>query len=1186
MNLTALKTYAPQARKDFIQAMKDRAAFYGITEKKTEPIIEKGTVAVISGREFPRSVAAKRTALEKRINEGGFHQTMEALAYTWFNRFVAIRYMELHGYLDHGYRVLSHPEGKSMLEILEHAEHIDLPGIDKNTIIDLKLAGHKETELYRLLLIAQCNALHSSMPFLFERIDDETELLLPENLLNSDSLIRKLVNCIEESDWDKVEIIGWLYQYYISDKKDEVIGSVVASEDIPAATQLFTPNWIVKYLVQNTLGRQWLATYPDSALRTQMEYYIEPAEQEPEVNKQLKEITPESLNPEEITFLDPACGSGHILVEAYDLFKAIYQERGYRSKDIPTIILQKNLYGFEIDDRAAQLAMFALTMKAREDDRNLFQSQKGESGIQPNILCFVESKDLNPGSIAAELNANISGIGKGDIPDSDITELVALFEHAKTFGSLIQIPDELVSKLPVIEERLRKVKGSGDLSWMGLKRLVPLIQQAKMLSQKYDAVVANPPYMGGKAMSAEFKVFAKQMYPSSKSDAFALFMERSFSLAKKSGYVGKVTMQSWMFLSSYEELRSSLLNNQSLICMAHLGARGFDSIGGEVVQTTVYVSINQPFPQIKSVFHRLLEGKSETEKARDCLEAIRNKSCGWFYEAKPYDFKKIPGSPIAYWVSEAVVNTFIKFRPLYESSISEGQNITADNAKYLRFCWEVSERGHRNNGGKWATYAKGGPFRKWFGNLEYVVDWSADARANYRKESSARIIPEYLQFREGVTWTLITSSTQSFRLLPDSATFDKGGSSIFFHSSNDLKKTLLFLNTCIAAHILKIFNTTLNLQIDDVRRLPITPAELDIDIIVFDKVNQLARTDWDNFETSWDFRDQPLLRPGLRGATLEASWRNWEAQSTAAIRRMQDLETENNRLFINAYGLAGELQPEVPEDQITLARTDVKKDIAAFLSYAVGCMMGRYSPDYPGLILANAGDTLREFPKKVGKPMAELTFAPDEDGIIPVLNQDWGIADDVTARAVEFIKVLWSKEYLEENLFFISQSLGATPKDPSREVIRNYFSTSFYKDHLQKYKKRPIYWLFSSGKLRAFQCLVYLHRYNEGTLSRMRTEYVIPIQSRIVGRIEQLEGDKLKATSTSHRKKLQKEQDDLKKQQEELKSFEEKLKHAAERKIKLDLDDGVKVNYAKFTDKKYGEILAEVKAICGTKDED
>ena len=519
MNRTKLKNYAPQARRDFIQAMTDRAAFYGLTAKKIEPVVERGDVAVIAGREHPRAVAKKRKQLEDRIQRHGFEQTMEALAYTWFNRLVAIRFMELHGYLDHGYRVLSHPEGKPTPEILEHAEHVELPGLKKETVIDLKLAGNKEAELYRLLLTAQCNALNTAMPFLFEKIDDETELLLPENLLHSDSLIRKLVSEIDEEDWREVEIIGWLYQFYISEKKDEVIGKVVASEDIPAATQLFTPNWIVKYLVQNTLGRQWLATYPQSALRQQMEYYIEPAEQTPEVQEQLKAITPTSLNPEEVTLLDPACGSGHILVEAYDLFKAIYQERGYRAKDIPALILQKNLFGLEIDDRAAQLAAFALMMKARADDRRIFDSE-----AKPNILAFEDSQGMNAADITHALNSPINkeempseylfeeieeekaGLfskkvlaEKGHVSQSDIISVLELFENAKTFGSLIQVPPKLAATLPEIEKRLADVLKHGDLMHTSGHVIKPLLQQARLLARQYDAVVANPPYMGSKA---------------------------------------------------------------------------------------------------------------------------------------------------------------------------------------------------------------------------------------------------------------------------------------------------------------------------------------------------------------------------------------------------------------------------------------------------------------------------------------------------------------------------------------------------------------------------------------------------------------------------------------------------------------------------------------------------------------
>jgi hypothetical protein len=563
MNRTKLKNYAPLARREFIQAMKDRAAFYGLTANKTEPVVERGDVAVIDGREHPRAVAKKRKQLEDRINRHGFEQTMEALAYTWFNRLVAIRFMELHGYLEHGYRVLSHPEGKPTPEILEHAEHVEMPGLTKETVIDLKLAGNKEAELYRLLLTAQCNALNTAMPFLFEKIDDETELLLPDNLLHSDSLIRKLVGEIEEEDWQAVEIIGWLYQFYISEKKDEVIGKVVASEDIPAATQLFTPNWIVKYLVQNTLGRLWLATYPQSALRQQMQYYIEPAEQTPEVQEELKAITPTSLNPEELTLLDSACGSAHILVEGYDLFKLIYQERGYRAKNIPTLILTKNLFGLEIDDRAAQLAAFALMMKARADDRHIFDGE-----AKPNIVAFQESKGMIAADITHALNSPILKekmpqseylieeiedaenplfskkvlSEKGHVSQGDIAALLELFENAKTFGSLIQVPPKLAAKLPEIEQRLNDVLKHGDLAHAAAHIIKPLLQQARFLAKQYDAVVANPPYMGNKSYSAILKELVNHAYKAVKYDLYACFLQRNCVFAKPNAFIGMITI--------------------------------------------------------------------------------------------------------------------------------------------------------------------------------------------------------------------------------------------------------------------------------------------------------------------------------------------------------------------------------------------------------------------------------------------------------------------------------------------------------------------------------------------------------------------------------------------------------------------------------------------------------------------
>ncbi|MBE9580850.1 MAG: BREX-1 system adenine-specific DNA-methyltransferase PglX, partial [Proteobacteria bacterium] len=584
----------------------------------------QGDVAIIAGRAFPGAVAAKRKRLEERIRRQGFDQVMEAMAYTWFNRFVAIRFMELHGYLDHGYRVLSttnHTNERRCIsrscndswlpEILEYGEHVDLPGVDQDKVVELKLAGNKDEELYRMLLIAQCNALHKAMPFLFEWINDATELLLPENLLHSDSVIRKLVKEIPEEDWREVEIIGWLYQFYISEKKDQVIGKVVKSEDIPAATQLFTPNWIVKYMVQNTLGRQWMATYPNSSLKQQMEFYIEPAEQTPEVQEQLKAITPDSLNPEELTLLDPACGSGHILVETYDLLKAIYQERGYRKKDIPRLILEKNLYGLEIDDRSAQLAAFALMMKARADDRHIF-----ENGTQPHVLAIQESKGLDAGKMTEALNEPILKVEllpreflfeemeeeraplfsrkrlsiKGEISQADVAQLIDLFEHGKTFGSLIRVPEELAEKLSTIAKRVEDVLAYGDMFGRAVAKLIrPIIEQAQILSSYYDVVVTNPPYMKGTQMPSELKKYTECSYPLSKANLFACFIERALELAGRNGLAALITLHGWMFTTRYDRLRGMLLDNHSLVVAGHLGANAFDTISGEVVQTAMFV---------------------------------------------------------------------------------------------------------------------------------------------------------------------------------------------------------------------------------------------------------------------------------------------------------------------------------------------------------------------------------------------------------------------------------------------------------------------------------------------------------------------------------------------------------------------------------------------------------------------
>jgi type II restriction/modification system DNA methylase subunit YeeA len=1295
MNKAKLKTYAPQARRDFIQAMTDRAAFYGLTAAKNEPMVERGDVAVIGGRSFPIAVARKRKALEGRINRHGFEQTMEAMAYTWFNRLVAIRYMELHGYLDHGYRVLSVATDKSQLttdneqlttdnqqptidneqltpDIVRFAEHVDLPGLKRETVIDLKLAGNRESELYRLLLTAQCNALHTAMPFLFEKIDDETELLLPDNLLNSDSLIRKLVGEIEEEGWNEVEIIGWLYQFYISEKKDEVIGKVVASEDIPAATQLFTPNWIVKYLVQNTLGRQWMEHHPESPLKAKMEYYIEPAEQTEEVQEQLKEIVRQrawrnrnlttdctdvtdlrntdaaglsatsvpsvvdlSLNPENLTLLDPACGSGHILVEAYDLFKAIYQERGYRARDIPALILQKNLFGMEIDDRAAQLAAFALMMKARADDRRIFDSE-----AKPNIVAFEDSKGMNANEIAYALNAPINkddipneylfekiqedrdGLfskralaEKGHVSQGDIASLLELFENAKTFGSLIPVTPKLAAKLPEIEKRLDDVLKFGDLTHASAHVLKPLLQQARLLARQYDAVVANPPYMGSSFFTDSLRAFVVGEFSIAKSDLYSCFMVRSLTFSKRDGCIGMITIPTWMFIASCEAIRKMLLTTICIEAFVHNG-RG---VWGSDFGSCSFVIRNTDLPGYKGVFKKLSEKLGSVASMPEMISR--------FFESLPFivareDFLAIPGCPIAFWASKTVRDLFLS-APAFENMAAPRQGMaTTNNARFLRLWFEVncnkigfdasSEDEASQTGKKWFPFNKGGAFRKWYGNNEFVVNYEnkgqticdyIDNTPGARVGSNGRVINRRYYFKPGVTWTAISSGDFSVRYDPPGSVFSNAGMKVF--AENNDESTLFaiagFLNSKVTGELLSCLSETVNFDQGLIARLPF--VEVVDAVAVVRELVELSREDWMMNETAWNFEKSQLITKDSVEPTVWHSFTRWEATSKIRLNRAIALEQQNNSLFIEAYGLGHQLATEVKDERITLRSADKQEDIKRLISYAIGCIMGRYSLDKLGLIYAHSGND--------GFDASQYkTFRADDDGIIPLLESDWGIRDDATNRFVEFIDVCWPGEsttddmegttaqtatasvpsvksvvktspHLEENLKFVADSLGPTGSEQPRDTIRRYLSTGFYKHHLSMYKKRPIYWLFSSGKQRAFQCLVYLHRYHEGTLARMRTEYVIPLQGQIAARIEQLEGDKAKATSTSHRKKLQKEQDDLKKQQTELLTFEEKLKHAADQKISLDLDDGVKVNYAKF-----GDLLAEVKAVCGTKDDD
>lgn len=639
MNTAALKKYAPKARLAFMAAVRARAEKLGLNPKQPAQVQESGQVYLINGQPHEARVGKQRETLLQRIEQQGYEPFIESLAYTWFNRFAAIRYMELHGFLDHGYRVLSHPSGGPQPEIMEQVQHLELPGLDKQKALELKLDGTQDEALYRELLLAQCHALHEAMPFLFEALDDATELLLPDNLTRTDSVIRELVTSIPEADWQDVEIIGWLYQFYISEKKDQVMGKVVKSADIPAATQLFTPNWIVQYLVQNSLGRLWLQSHPNSPVQQAMPYYVPPGEQPAEVQAQIAAHTPDSLNPEHIKVLDPACGSGHILLEAYKLLKQLYEERGYRNRDIPQLILKRNIFGLDIDDRAGQLAGFSLMMLARADDRRLFE-RIAEGEVTLNILALQESSHLDPNALWRALNLskswqqgtsqNLFDDAQADLSTAQadnryqlLTETLARFKGAKTFGSLIEVPQEQAQPLAELTQELEQLATQGDVMQKpAALQLLPFVKQAWLLAQRYDAVIANPPYMGGKGMNSQLKDFAKKAYPNSKSDLFAIFMERAFTLLKSEGFNAQVNMQSWMFLSSYEKLRAWLLQNATIITMAHLGARAFDSIGGEVVSTTAFVISNQAYLEYQGAYIRLVDGRSEAEKKQMLLEAI------------------------------------------------------------------------------------------------------------------------------------------------------------------------------------------------------------------------------------------------------------------------------------------------------------------------------------------------------------------------------------------------------------------------------------------------------------------------------------------------------------------------------------------------------------------------------------
>ena len=1156
MDTNALKKFAQAARNLLIDQVRS----------KLDLLLDPASPA---RREHPQAMKE----LDAAIARGGKAQVIEQVAYTWFNRFTALRFMDANGYTTVG--VVSPAEGQTRPEILAEAMAGNLPEGAPGSIAALldgrTPSSDPQGEAYRQLLVHACNQWHGPMPFLFEELDDYTELLMPEDLLSQSSILAELRKVMTEDACQDVEIIGWLYQFYISEKKDQVFAGLkknqkITAENIPAATQLFTPHWIVRYLVENSLGRLWLLNRPDSRLAERMDYYIAPEEPETDFLK----IT----RPEEIRICDPACGSGHMLTYAFDLLYAIYEEEGYEADRIPALILTHNLTGVEIDDRAGALAAFALAMKAaaRLGRRRFLRME-----AKPDIV-VLQNVTFTP----AEMQDVAAVVGK-DLFTEELRETLGQFEQAKNFGSLI------VPKLRDPAETLRIVEArdfGGDLLLKEVQeRVIAVLRMAEALSPKYHVVVANPPYMGGKGMNGPLGDFAKAKYPDSKSDLFAMFMERSLGMALKRGMMAMINMQSWMFLSSFEKLRGKLLSDATILSMAHLGERAFDTIGGAVVSTTAFVVANSHWSEAAGDYVRLVDGASESEKAEKLLSVINKEENKLAFRVPSAIFSEIPGNLITYWLSPGMVNVFSKASSLSDEVRGIQGIITGDNNAFLRFWPEVSRRASlvppevfSRTSAKfayWVPYTKGGEYRRWYGNGEYLLYWRDEGRQLTRRRSEN----SDLYFQECVSWNKISTRSFAARYLPVGYVWDVAGSSIFPNSQHDAKAYAGLMGSVVAQHILTSISPTLNFEMETILGFPLvkdTFKHHDMIVRISGSIIQIARSDWDAYETSWDFTKLPLLSPDHRAGTLEATYARLRAHWQGMTDEMQRLEEENNRIFIDAYGLQDELTPEVPIEEITLTcnpayrygvkgseadrETRLRADtMAEFLSYAVGCMFGRYSLDAPGLILANQGERLEDYLARIPEPR----FMPDEDNVIPVLDADW-FPDDITERFRLFLRTTFGEAHFRENLRYIEDALGRD--------IRKYFTKDFYADHVKRYKKRPIYWMVSSPK-GTFNALIYMHRYRADTVSVILNDYLREFISKLEGergRLEKLSDDP--SASQGQRTKALKDMAVIAKQIDELNEWERDVVFPlAQAKIEIDLDDGVKANYPKF-----GEALKKI----------
>ena len=1181
MDKNAIKKYAVWARTELIDRVRQKALQYGITEKQSEP----ASATSINGVVLSKEEMSQRKALHEKISNYGYKNAMEEVAYTWFNRFSALRFMEVNGYLPSRVRVFTDENNQFKPQIITEAINLELDGLNMEKVYALKDANDDEG-LFKYLIIVQCNALSPIMPVMFQRIDDYTELLFPDNLLRDGSAVQRMIEWIPEEDWkDAVQIIGWLYQFYNIEPKAEVFAKngKISKEEIPAATQLFTPDWIVRYMVENSLGRLWVEGHPNDDLKSEWKYYLEEAEQEPEVQVQLEKIRREyaGITPETIKCIDPCSGSGHILAYMFDVLMQIYEAYGYTTREAVRSIVENNIYGLDIDERAAQLAYFSVMMKARQYDRR-FLTRKDEDGNpdvpQPHVYEIQESNGLDRTAIE-------HFVGGDKELKKAMDTLVSEMHDAKEYGSILNITQV---DFEALYRRFYEVLSDISIFNITIERdLLPFVKIAEALAQKYDVVVTNPPYMAVSVGSGSLNQYVKDNYPDSKTDLFAVFIEKCNQMLKSNGIQSMITMHSWMFLASFEKLRAKMAFVDA-INMIHLGARAFEEIGGEVVQTVSFVLRKSNITNYAGVYCRLLSPTSQEGKESMYL-AKENR-----YVSTQSDFEKIPGAPVAYWVGANVFKAFSELPSVSSIGEAKAGMTTGDNERFLRLWQEVSfdKIGlYMENSAvalasqkKWFPYNKGGGFRKWYGLNEYVVLWENDGfqikNATKQGRKIASVRSERLYFRKSITWATLTSSMISARWSEVGHLFDDKGSSAFIPEKYYCF-VLALINSCVGDYFLHILNPTMSFQSGNIGALPIgfTPKyESEINTISTEN-HQYCKDDWDSFETSWDFTEHPLVRVSrdLWDATaigasmhyyygchpkvscpLELCYMLWQGECNERFKNLKANEEELNRIFIDIYGLQDELTPEVNDDDVTVRKADLKRDIKSLISYAVGCMFGRYSLDVPGLAYAGGEWDDSKY----------TTFKADKDSIIPICDDEY-FADDIVGRFIRFIEVVYGKDSLNDNLKFIADALGGSgqPKD----VIRKYFMDEFYADHLKTYQKRPIYWLFDSGKKGGFRALVYMHRYQPDTIARMRTDYVHEQQSRYRTAIADLE-QRIASASTSEQVKLNKRLKTLQEQEQEIQSYEEKIHHLADQYISIDLDDGVKVNYEKFQD-----VLAKIK---------